>query len=304
MTTYDAVVVGGGPAGLSAALWLGRYRCATLLVDAGEPRNRWTEAGHGYFPDDGFDPQAILKAGRDALSRYPSVEQRTGRVESIREDAEVIEVCVDGTDVTARTVIIATGVIDVFPDIANLDQHYGASVFTCPACDGWEARGTDVVVIGWSEDIPRFALSLLRWARSVALVTEAHRLEADDRDRRLLIAEGIRVFEDDALELVGERGDLRGIALRDNGFLACQTAFFSIDTRPATSFAEELGCTITDEGCVQVDECGRTSIPGVYAAGDHTPGPQLVQIAAAEGAAAGIACAKEIGRRSRVTSGA
>jgi thioredoxin reductase len=292
---YDALVVGGGPAGLSAALWLGRYRRRTILVDAGEPRNRFVERGHGYFPHDDFDPNALLAQGRDALARYPSVELRTGRVSDVERTDDGFAALVDDDTVTARAVVLATGVVDVFPDIANLELHYGTSVFTCPACDGWETRGTDAVVIGWSEDIVGFALTLLNWARTVTIVTEAHHLDADVRQRDRLRARGISVLEDDAIEFVGERGDLRGIVLRTRGFLPCQSAFFSIDTHPANAFAKKLGCEISEEGCVTTDWDEQTSVPFVYAAGDITPGPQLVQIAAAEGAAAGIACAKALG---------
>jgi thioredoxin reductase len=293
----DAIVVGGGPAGLSAALWLGRYRCRTVVIDGGEPRNRWSEAGHGYFPDDAFGPADILARGRAALDTYPSVEVRRGRVTSVDRKDDMFAVTSDGERFGARGVILATGVVDVFPEIANLDRHYGASVFTCPACDGWEARGTDAVVIGWDENIVGFALTLLHWARSVTIVTEEHALEADRRQIDRLRAHGVRVLEDDAIEFVGERGDLRGVVLRRHSFHPCGSAFFSIDIRPVNTIARELGCEVNEKGCVVVDEHAMTSVPGVYAAGDLTPGPHLVQIAAAEGAVAGIACAKALGLR-------
>lgn len=301
--TYDALVVGGGPAGLSAALWLGRYRRRTIVVDAGEPRNRFTDRGHGYFPHDDFEPDVLLEQGREALTRYPSVEFRAGRVaDATRSDDDTFTALVEHDTIAARAVVLATGVVDVFPEIANLERHYGADVFTCPACDGWEALDTDAVVIGWSEDIVGFALSLLHWARSVTIVTEARQLNADDHQRDRLRARGIMVIEDDALAFVGERGDLRGISLRERGLVGCQSAFFSIDTRPASVLARALGCDVTDEDCVTTDRDAATSVPFVYAAGDMTPGPQLVQIAAAEGAMAGIACAKALGLPRRVTS--
>ena len=199
--------------------------------------------------------------------------------------------------IEARALVLATGVVDVFPEVANLERHYGADVFTCPACDGWEARETDTVVIGWSEDVVGFALGLRRWARSVTIVTDGRRLEADEPHRARLRDAGVDVIEDDATELVGERGELRGVVLRARGLVVCRMVFFSIDTRLADPSAEKLGCEISEEGFVVVDWDAMTSVPGVYAAGDMTPGPQLVQIAAAEGAVAGIACAKALGRR-------
>lgn len=293
---FDAIVIGGGPAGLSAALWLGRYRRSTLLVDAGEPRNRWAQTGHGLFPSDGFDPIGTLEEGRHALGRYTSVEIRDARVSEVYREDGAFVVRVDDKDVASRSIVLATGVLDRFPEVANLEVHYGASVFTCPACDGFEARGTDSLVIGWSEEITAFALSLLNWARTVTIVTEDHRFEANAAQRRQLSDAGITIIEDDAIEFTGRRGALEGAVLRRTGLLPCQTAFFSIDTLPVNGFARSLGCQLREDGCIVTDADGMTSVEGVYAAGDVTPGPDLVLTAAAEGTVAGIACAKAIGR--------
>lgn len=292
----DAVVVGGGPAGLSAATWLARYRTHVVILDSGEHRNRWVDTAHGYLGSDPTSPAHLLAAAREGLSQYPEAELRTERAVTARRDADgTFVVGLDGgEELSARRLVLATGVRDVFPEVEGFFDHYGCSVFHCPTCDGYEARDRAVVAFGWSEQVVGFALTLLGWARSVTVVTDGRAFEGDTRDRERLAAQGIRVVEGDAVALLGERGDLRGVRLRSGKELACELAFFSIAHQPASDLDAQLGCRRTEEDCVAVDDQGATSVPGVYAAGDVTPGLQLVQVAAAKGTVAGVACARSL----------
>ena len=294
MTAYDAVVVGGGPAGLTAATWLARYRRRTLLVDAGEHRNRWVERSHGYFSRDPATPRELLDAARAQLATYPFAECVGGAVTAARVSGDGFAVTVKDTELTCLRLVLATGVEDAFPDVEGFFEHYGASVFHCPSCDGYEARGANVVVLGWSEHVAAFAVTLLDWAASVVIVTDGRRFPGDDEQRSALASFGIRVVEDVAERFIGTRGDLRCVALRASGEVPCEAAFFSVAHRPRTALAEGLGLLLTGEGCVVVDDEGRASVPGVYACGDVTPGMQLVQVAAAKGAVAGISAAQSL----------
>lgn len=293
--TYDAVVVGGGPAGFSAATWLARYRARVLLLDGGEQRNRWVDRSHGYLGDDPVTPRDLLaRAGRQ-LAAYPEVERRDAQVrECARRPDAMFAVEVDDGPVVAARLVLATGVEDVFPEVGGFFEHYGASVFHCPTCDGYETQGRDVVALGWSAEITGFALSLLGWAASVTVVTDGRRFQGDDGQRAELARSGVAVLEDDATELLGTRGDLRAVELRHLGQVPCQVAFFSIAHHPRTALARQLGCALTPEGCIEVDDEAATSVPGVYAAGDVTPGLHLVQVAAAKGTVAGVACARSL----------
>lgn len=289
---YDAVVVGGGPAGLSAATWLARYRRRVVVLDAGEHRNRWVDRSHGYLVHDDADPKELLRLAGAQLAAYPTVESRSGRALGGRREADgTFVVQTDAGDLAAKRVVLATGVADQFPEVDGFFEHYGASVFHCPTCDGYEAQGCDVVAFGWSSDIAGFALTLLEWAADVTVVTDGSRFEGDETCRRALERHSVDVLEDDAVAFLGHRGDLQGVRLRGGAVLACQLAFFSIAHHPRTDLATQLGCRLTGEGCIEVDDRGLTSVPGVYAAGDVTPGMQLVQVAAAEGTVAGVACA-------------
>ncbi len=289
---FDVVVVGGGPAGLSAAAWLGRYRRRAVVLDSDEHRNRWVDRSHGYLAHDDANPKELLGVARAQLGAYATVDVRPGRATAARQEPDGTFVVDTGPEqLHARRVVLATGVVDEYPDVEGFFEHYGASVFHCPTCDGYEARDCEVVAFGWSSQVAGFALTLLEWAASVTVVTDGTRFDGDDTCRRALERHSVDLLEDEAVEFLGSRGDLRGVRLRTGAVLPCQLAFFSIAHHPRTDLAVQLGCRITDEGCVEVDHQGVTSVAGVYAAGDVTPGMQLIQVAASKGTVAGVTCA-------------
>ena len=288
-------MVGGGQARRAAASWLARYRRKVVVIDSGEHRNRWTRAAHGYLGLDPISPEELLERGRRELLAYPTASWRAGKATAARRLDEGFAVEVDGEPVLAHRLVLATGVRDRFPDVEGFLDHYGTSVFHCPACDGYEARDRDVVALGWAPHVAGFALELLDWARSVTVVTGHTRFQGDERHRDALGRNGIRLIEDRAAALTGAPGRLEGVRLRGGETVPAQLLFFSIGHEPASPLAERLGCRMVEGGeCVWVDENGQTSVPGVFAAGDMTPGTQLVQIAAAKGVTAGVACAMSL----------
>ncbi len=291
---HDAVVVGGGVAGLSAATWLARYRRAVVVLDSSEYRNRWVEKSHGYLGDDPIEPTALLERAREQLGVYSGTEVRSAQVRSARREEDgtfTVDLEGEAEPLRARRLVLATGVRDRFPDVKGFFDHYGASVFHCPTCDGYEASDAEVVAFGWSAEVAEFAATLTGWARSVTIVTDGRPFEGDEQPRKRLAEVDVEVFEDDALELVGERGSLQGVRLASGQLLDCQLAFFSIAHLPRNELAQELGCELTEEGFVEVDHEAATTVAGVFAAGDVTPGLQLIQVAAAKGTTAGVSCA-------------
>jgi thioredoxin reductase len=289
----DVLVVGGGPAGLSAATWLGRHRRRTLLVDAGEHRNRWVDQVHGLLANDPVSPAELHQRALAGLEQYPHVSIQRDRVTALRgsEGCFVAELESGRPALSASRVLLATGVRDAFPDVAGFEDHYGADVFHCPTCEGFDAQGRDVVVIGWGPQIPGFATGLLDWAASVSIVTDGPepRITAEQRGR--LADFGIELLEGRAEELVGGRGQLRCVRLADGREVPTTMAFFSIAHEASLDLALGLGCETTEDGALAVDDHGRTSVPGVYAAGDITPGMQLVAVAVGKGTVAGVAAA-------------
>jgi thioredoxin reductase len=292
----DAAVIGGGPAGLSAALWSARYRRRVLLVDSGRQRNRRTARSHGYLGMDGAAPDELVERALADVLAYPEV-QRVGPV-------DVLDVTTgtgrpgrfrlrldDGRHADALRLILATGVVDVLPNIEHFDEYYGSAVFTCPTCDGYEAQGKRVVAIGDDEHISGFALGLLDWAASVALIVapDATPVRTGETDR--VESAGVEVFRGTPTALEGSGGVLRAVRLDDGTQVACDVMFCTVRNVQHSDLATRLGCQMTEAGCVAVDADGRTTVEHVFAAGDMTPGPHMVQVAAAEGARAGIAAA-------------
>jgi thioredoxin reductase len=290
----DALVVGGGPAGLSAATWLGRYRRRTLVVDAGHHRNRAVEAIHGVLGRDPIAPAPFRQAAIEDLARYPHVTVRQGTVAAIEPDGGGFVADVGGQPVRASRIVLATGVRDVLPELDGIEEHYGAGVQHCPTCEGFESRDRPVVVLGWGEHVPAFAAELLDWASELVIVADEASPRIDEAQRRRLAELGVEVVDERAVALVGPRGGLRAVRLAVGREVAAEAVFFSIGHVPTTDLAEQLGCARTDEGVIEVDHEMATSVAGVYAAGDVTPGMQLVNVAMGEGTVAGVACAQSL----------
>lgn len=300
---YDVVVVGAGVAGLSAAAWLGRYRRRTLVVDAGEARNRWAEQAHGLIGSDPVDPATLRQRGRRALDTYPDVEIEHGRARGARREGHGFAVDVPRGTVRAQRLILATGVRDAFPAIRGFFDHYGKDVQHCPTCDGFDARGHAVAVFGHERHVVDFAAELLNWAERVRIVTDGPPLDIGAGTRARLAEHEVEVLEGEAAELLGPAGRLEGVRLAGGGRVRCTKAFFTIDHHPVTGLAEQLGCALDAEGYVDVDHEARTSVPGVYAAGDLTPGMQLIAVGAGKGTVAGVSCSESLHGQSVLANG-
>lgn len=290
---WDAVVVGGGVAGLSAATWLGRYCRRTLVVDAGEHRNRAVRHAHGLLGRDPISPDTLMKDARAGLEQYPQVSVRRGVVDGARRLHDgTFAVTADGEVLTCRRVVLATGVRDRCPELPRFVDHYGRDISHCPSCDGFEARGQRVAVFGWDAHIAAVAIQLLDWTHDICVITNGSPAAVSEADRTSLAARGIPVVEDKVTALLGDPGRLEGAELATGAQGAFTKAFFfSIEHQPKTELARQLGCAIQDDGHVQVDSENATSVPGVYAAGDLTPGMQLIPVGISKGTVAGVACA-------------
>jgi thioredoxin reductase len=290
----DALVVGGGPAGLSAALWLARHRFTTFVADRGEPRNRWVSSSFGYLGFDNESPQALLVAGRAELGRYEEAELAEVGVRALHRANGHFDAELDDRHVRATAVVVATGVVDDVPPLAGLREHYGKDVFVCPLCDGYEIRGRKVAVLGAGGTAGAFANELLRWATEVTVVPLDGEGPTDSIDPPVRTAAApARAVVDGSRGISGGSG-ISGIELDDGELVECDAVFLRSQVTGVTDLAAHLGCELTDEGLVRVDEHGRTCVDMLYAAGDCTPGPQIVQLAAAEGAVAGLHCAQQL----------
>ena len=290
----DVIIVGGGPAGLSAALVLGRCRRRVLICDTGHPRNAASHGLHGFLTRDGIEPAQFLRLAREQLRPYETVELRQAEVTGARRLASGFEVTLNnGEVISSRKLLLATGVVDDVPSIEGLAELYGRSVFHCPYCDGWEMRDQSLAVYGRGENGLGLTLELLLWSRDLVLCTDGPAELSEDERQRLAHHE-IRIREDRIRRLEGSDGALERIVFANGEPLTRSAMFFSTGQRQASDLAEKLGCKFTEQGCVDTGEYETTNVPGLYVAGDASRLVQFVIVAASEGAQAAVAINKEL----------
>jgi thioredoxin reductase len=296
---FDVIIVGAGPAGLSAGLVLGRSRRRVLICDAGQPRNAASHGLHLFLTRDGIEPAQFLEIAREQLRPYETVTLRHTKVTDARRHADGFEIVLDTKGgakeerVTARKLLLATGVVDTLPELEGLPAFYGRSVFHCPYCDGWEMRNQPLAVYGQGENGSGLALELSFWSRDLVLCTDGPS-ELSQEERERLTQRKIPVREDKIKRLAGADGDLERIVFEKGEPLRVRGMFFSTGNSQGSDLAERLGCKLTSEGCVDTGEYEVTSVPGVYVAGDASRLAQFVIVAASEGAQAALAINKEL----------
>jgi len=292
--TYDCAIVGAGPAGLSAALMLGRCRRKTLVCDIGEPRNIRSSGLHNYLTRDGIAPAEFLRYAREEVARYPAIELRQVEVLDAGRSPDGFRlVCGDGRQIAARKLLLATGVVDELPQLEGLQPLYGTSVHHCPYCDGWEWRDQPIAIYGNGDEGKALALGLTAWSRDLVLCTNgASGLSEEDLEQ--LSREGIETREERMVRLEGSEGMLDRIVFESGESLARRALFICSGQHQRSALARKLGCRFTNKGAVDTGTCEATDVPGLYVAGDASKEAQFVIVAAAEGTEAGMAINKAL----------
>ncbi len=268
----DCVIVGGGVAGLSAAMVLGRARRRTVVLDRGGQSNRAAAHVGGLLGLDGTPPDELYRRAHEQLSAYDAVTLREAEAVDARADGEAFVVTVgDGEELRATALVLAGGMDYEVPDLPGFAELWGGQVFHCPFCHGWEVRDRAVAVYGAGEVAELQASLLAAWTDDVVVVDPAN-------------AAGVRV----------EDGRLRAIALHDGSEVPCDAVLVHAPLSRRDSLAERLGLELTEMGLVAVDGMGRTNVPGVYAAGDLAVAPQQVAIALGSGHRVGVMVTREL----------
>ena len=322
---YDVAIAGGGPAGLTAAIWLGRYLHSVALVDSGDPRNWETRGINGYLGLPGARPAELRGRGRDECRRY-GVELVDGFVSRARKESDDRFVLdydplddqtkaeqnrsgpgtvraaddnvprADSRTIVARRLLVAIGLKDVWPSprIPGFEEVYGDRAHVCPDCDGYETRGKKVVVVGKGRKAVGMALNLTTWTRDITVCTHGEDCDLDAYLADKLAGVGVPVIDTPIDRINFREGDMRSLHFADGTTLGCEKIFFSIGQRPADDLGVQLGCERDDDGHIKTDRVGHTSVYNVWAAGDITPGSQLAVAAAADGAVCALAIHKSL----------
>jgi thioredoxin reductase len=299
---YDVVIVGAGPAGLSAALNLARARRSVLLLDGNRPRNAATLVSHGFMTRDGIPPHELRRLAREELAQYPEVEFQLATVRRVaRADTGsgfVIDARgVNGSPnraVTAEVVLIASGLRETLPALPSIRSFYGMGLFSCIQCDGYEHSDKPLALIGETSDLASRALLIAQWSHNLVVFTNGV-ARIGDAQEALLASRGVQVERRVIADVVGERGVVSGVLLADGETIAVDGGFVRPRWDAALGYAESLALETDGWGLLETDAEGRTSAAGVYAAGDSTaPGPQQLIVAAGAGARTAAAINRDL----------
>ncbi|MHA6481923.1 NAD(P)/FAD-dependent oxidoreductase [Paenibacillus sp. strain BS8-2] len=287
----ECAIIGGGPAGLSAALVLGRARRSVLIFDDDKPRNAVTRHTHGFLTRDGVSPQELRRIAKEEVARYRGVHQINRRMGTVSPFAGGGFLLRDGAGALyrARKLLLATGLKETLPDIPGASSLYGRSLFNCPYCDGWELRDQPLVVIAEGSDAFSLARLAYQWSRDLLVCTNGQSRSLSNDECRALASRGVAVSQRRIAGLLGANGQLRAVRFEDGSESFRTGGFLSPYWRQASPFGEQLGCAMSEKGGIITDGMGRTNISGVYAAGDTVViAPSQTAMAAGEGSRAAI----------------
>lgn len=287
---YDAIVVGGSYAGLSAAMQLARARRRVLVVDAGLPRNRFAESGHGFLGQDGRSPAAIIADAVRQLRAYPTVELRPGEAVEARAAAGGFAVALaDGGAVEGARLVLATGLRDELPPIPGIEERWGRTVLHCPYCHGYEVADRPLGVIANHPMSAHQAMLIPDWGPTTYFTQGAH--EPDAEQAAALSARGVRIERSPVVELLGRAPALAAVRLADGRTVEVAAVFTAPKVHMASPLAAELGCEVEPGHTgpyLRVDDWKQTTVPGVYGAGDAASPMHNATLASASGVLAGV----------------
>lgn len=279
----DVVVIGGGPAGMSAALVAGRGRKQVLLIDEEKPRNAVTHESHAFLTRDGIKPEVFREKGRRDLLKYPTISIKKSKILSIEKALEdSFELTAEsGEVINAKSVVLATGVTETLPNVKGIENYYGSSIFSCPFCDGWEMKDRPLVLIAESVQALHVIKLLKNWTDDLIVATNGNGIFDADQ-KRLLEANNIRLIEERIVELKGIDGELQSIVFENGEDIKRSGGFCTTVLDNKLPFIEQLGIEVNEAGFIITDAMGHTNIKGIYAAGEIT-GPSQLIVSASQG---------------------
>lgn len=290
----DAAIIGGGPAGLNAALVLGRARKNVVVIDEGRPRNAVTYKSHGFLTRDGISPSEFRRISKEEINNYPSVSIIEDTAVSISGEDGHFEIGTkQGKTFKSKKVLFAVGMKDRPLDISGLSEVYGKSAFVCPYCDGWELKDKPLVIINKGAELMHFIPLLSGWSRHLTICTNGPD-ELTDTQREELHHHGVFLFDSPIQSINSIEGMVQEVILNDGTIIPAKGIFFKPELTIGSYLPESIGCEITDEGMVVVDDLKKTNISGVFSAGDMTSRMHQIIAAASMGAYAAAVINSEL----------
>ena len=281
---FDVAIIGGGPAGLNAALVLGRARKKVAVIDEGRPRNAVTREVHGFLTRDGISPSEFRRIAKEEISAYPSVSfVGDTAVSIVGTDGRFQIETEQGQIFASKKVLFTVGMKDRPLDIPGLAEVYGKSAFVCPYCDGWELRDQPLVIITKGAELMHFAPIISGWTNRFTVCTNGPD-ELTDADREELQRNQVPLFDSPIRHIDSNHGIVQQVVLEDGTIVPCRGIFFKPELVTGSDLPRTIGCQITEAGEIVVDDFGKTNIPGVYSAGDATSRMHQAIAAASRGA--------------------
>lgn len=289
---FDCTIIGGGPAGLNAALILGRAKRKVVLFDNNQARNKVTQESHGFITRDGVSPTEFRELAHQDISKYSSVKvERVKIIEIEKESNNLFTLTTEeGNKYSSRKIILATGLKEELPSVKGIKEYYGKSLFSCPYCDGWELRDQPLVLIGENSNTAHLAKMIYQWSHDLVVCTNGKPILGEE-DELQLKKKGVIIKKERIETLAGSNGKLEKVIFEDGTTMNRMGGFVTTDLKQPNHLAISLGCELDKNNGIVVDAFGRTTSDGVYAAGDTTfSGPSQLIIAAGQGVrtAAGI----------------
>ncbi|WP_339242315.1 NAD(P)/FAD-dependent oxidoreductase [Paenibacillus sp. FSL R5-0517] len=264
----DVLIIGGGPAGLNAALVLGRARKNVVVIDDETPRNWVTKETHGFVTRDGASPREFRKAAKEQIAAYPSVQFASDTAVAVTgSDGDFVIQTTQGTSYRTKKILFAVGKKDLPLDINGLTEVYGKSAFVCPYCDGWELRDQSLVIIVSGDKALHMAKVISGWTDRYTICTNGSD-SLTDEEREELKQHHVTVFDAPVKSIDSEKGMVKQVVLNDGTAIPCTGVFFQPKLFTGSELPKAIGCDISESGTVIVDASGKTSIAGVYSAGD------------------------------------
>lgn len=294
MEIYDCIIIGGGPAGLNAAVVLGRCRRKVLVFDTSQQRNRKSHGMHNYLTRDDILPPDFIHLSEKELEKY-GVQKLQKRITSATRNSQFLFEVKDEQKqkYLSKKLLVATGLADRVPEIEGFREFYGRSIFHCPYCDGWEVRDKKIGVYASEKDGSELALALKGWTDQVTLYTEGKK-KLKPAQKQQLDACGVEVVTLPIQKLQGKKGQVEKIIFTNGESADCDALFFVNGYDQQCNLAEAFGCEVSRKGVVITNRQQQTNIPGLYVAGDAARDMHFVVVAAAEGAKAGVTINKEL----------